>query len=200
MPKKIFLNYDEDDLDDSLSNDENNDLVYCEKVTIKHWYVNIDEDINEPQCYRKVFRLLKEANEYDEIHFLINTFGGVVSSFIQLYNDLMETKAKTIAHVYTAYSAGAFIALSCDQIIIQEFGSMMLHLLSGGSSGKISEMASNSDFLKRWSKKIIANLCKGFLSDDEINSILNGSDLWFTDDELFKKLKKWVPFRERKKK
>ncbi len=182
--------------------EENDDVdkdkaIYKKQFIVNKYYFHLDEEILEPFNYRAMCLILKEAFEGDEIHFIINTVGGNVDSFIQIFNAMLQSKAFITGEILTAYSCGSLIALACDQIIVGRFSSLMCHSLSWNALGKSDEIKMQADFLKQWNEQIITRLYTGFLTTQEIDKILEGKDFWFGEDEILKRLEKWVPLRQR---
>ncbi len=183
------------DTDDTDFETEN--LIKVEPKTSNVYTVFIDDDVDDPNNYRNIFYKLKQAKKEDKFYLIINSRGGLVRTFTQLYNALQETKAKTVAELYSGYSAGGLIAFSCDELIIKDFGALMIHEISGGSIGKASEMKPHVDFIDTWNKNIIEKIYKGFLTEKEIGDVNNGKEMWMLKPEIEKRLKKWTPMRKR---
>lgn len=205
MRKKIEIfkknkndNNDDEDFQtlENLFNKEE-DLIQTNSFTSTEYIINLDSDIVSPNRYRKIFKILIDATEYDIIRFKINTNGGYVDSFIEFYHHIMKCLAPTIAEIHRAYSAGSDIALSCDVIEINEFSSMMIHTTSGGMIGKTDELESYSKFLIKQNKQIFFKMYDGFLSQQEMNDIFKGSDLWLCSSDIEKRLKNWIPIKSR---
>jgi ATP-dependent protease ClpP protease subunit len=188
-----------DEIEDVVYNstDDKDEIVYKTQVVLNKYYLHLDEDIVEPSHYRPMYITLREAQEEDIIHFIINTNGGDVNTFIQLFNGILQTKAFVIADVICASSAGSLIALSCDQIIINKFSSMFIHSLSASSVGKSEEIRAQSDFLNKWNEKIIREIYCDFLTPIEINKVIEGKDFWFLEEEISDRLKNWKPIRQK---
>lgn len=172
------------------------DLV--QEYTIKKYIINFDSEISDPFAYRKIYDCLRKVKEEDEVHVVLNSGGGDLTTFVQLYNLLQECKGKTIAEIYTAYSCASFIALACDEIQVKEFASMMIHSMSYTNEGKLEEVTASNDFMRKWNSELTNKLLKGFMSAQEIHEVNNGKDFWFLNDEINKRLRKWVPIRKRK--
>ncbi len=170
-------------------------LVQRKIHAVTEYIVNFDDEILPPNEYREVYELLRNVGETDAVRFVINSWGGDVYTFIQLYNYMMRTKAVTIAELHAGYSAGSMLALICDVIEVQEFSSMMIHDMSSGTFGKRAEIESHVDFMKKWGNEILDTVYNGFLTKDESAKIRDGKDLWLTKKEIEKKLKKWSPMR-----
>jgi ATP-dependent protease ClpP protease subunit len=191
----------DDDTDNCIDDDfdfENEKLVLEHSVKNTIYTIFIDDTITHANKYRKIYYKIKNAKKHDIITLVINTFGGYLYTFIELYSVLMKTKAKTIAEIHTADSAGSLLALSCDDIEINEFAEMMIHTASFGAYGKVEEIKSRVIFEDKRTKKIISKLYKGFLTDMEIQKVLDGKDYYFDADQIKKRLKNWTPIRKRK--
>lgn len=172
-------------------------LVQKTKIIKYEYIINIDNDIGDISQYRKICKILRKAKKNDKVIFILNSFGGYVHTIVQLYNHIIDTKAKTEAILYTAYSATAMIALACDKIIVKKFASMMVHSISGGASGKTGEIISQVTFTEKLDKELNEKIYKTFLTDKEMKEVIKGKDFWFSEIELKKRLKKWVPIRRR---
>jgi len=143
--------------------------------------VFLDGDIALPAVYRDIILTLNTAKESDTFVFIINTHGGMADSCFAICNAIKKTKANTIADLYTGYSAGAFIALSCGEIKINPNTTMMLHGMQGGNGeGSISQLFTRADFFNRLNKEVILYFCKNFLTEFEINKLLSGEEIWLT--------------------
>lgn len=84
--------------------------------------IPIDKEI-EPGLAAFVKRAVKEAEGKNPkaIIFEINTFGGAVESALEIVETISAVKIHTIAYVKEkAISAGALIALSCNDIVMEE--------------------------------------------------------------------------------
>jgi len=66
----------------------------------------------------------------------------------------------------------------------------MFHNYSGGTIGKGGEMYDNIMYERKWSDKFMRSVYSGFLTDDEIKSMLENKDIWMDPDEVFKRLNK----------
>lgn len=173
------------------------DLVQTHRDFRNTHIINLDTDIGPPNEYRQAFSLLREASLEDAIVLMINTDGGHVSTVVQFFNHLLKTQATTFAEVYCAYSAGSIIALSCDNINVGRYGSMMIHALSAGALGKAHELDGKVKFISQFNDRIIKELYTDFLTDKEIETIIAGKDIWLMENDINKRLKGWKSVRLR---
>jgi ATP-dependent protease ClpP protease subunit len=68
----------------------------------------------------------------------------------------------------------------------------MFHNYSGFSFGKGGEMYDQLTKERKWSEKIIRRLYEGFLTPEEIRSILDNKDIWMDGEEVMKRLERKV--------
>ena len=155
-----------------------------------NYIVRLDSEIGEPKNFRKLFDLLKVATENDIISLIINSNGGWFTTATQLIYDLQNTKAHTIAEVHHAYSAAACFALACKEIVVTDFSSMMIHSLSYGIEGKLSDITNQNNFIQKQNEDMLKKLFTGFLTKDEISSVLKGQDMWLYSNDILARLEK----------
>jgi len=197
MYKKKKRNENDDDLSiESICSDDN-DLVQTNTFTSTEYIINLDSDIISPDHYRKIFKILKDATSYDLIRFKINTNGGNLDSFVEFYHHMMQCEAPTVGEIHQAYSAGSLMAMTCDVVEVHLFSSMMVHTVSGGMSGKADEIESYSKFITGQNKQIFFKVYEGFLTQQEMEDIFKGSDMWLCSKDIERRLKNWVPIKSR---
>jgi ATP-dependent Clp protease protease subunit len=119
----------------------------------------------------------------------LNTTGGNVATGIQIINAIRESAA-TVTTVLDgeAYSMGAILFLSGDQQAVGDDGQLMFHDYSSGLMGKGNEQRAAVLSAAKWFGKLMVNICSPFLSDVEIEDVLNGRDLWMDSDEVIERL------------
>ena len=113
------------------------------------------------------------------------------------YSALLKTKARTKAVIINAYSSGSIVAMSCDEIELTPFCSMMIHNASSGSGGKLGDMAGYANFKSDYFAEWYAQLYAGFLTEDELKDISKGQDFWLKEAQIRERLKNWQPIRAR---
>ena len=65
---------------------------------------------------------------------------------------------------------------------------MMFHNFSSGSTGKGNEQIAEVQANVKWFNKIMKRICHPFLTNEEINAIADGRDLWLDSDDIRKRL------------
>lgn len=118
----------------------------------------------------------------------LNTTGGVVDSAFTIANAIKDSAAEVIAILNgTVASAGTIIALSCDDMIVKDHLSFMVHNYSGGIQGKGNEMKARQNFNDAHLNEAFKHFYTGFLTDDEIERVIDGTDLWMSSEEVKKR-------------
>jgi hypothetical protein len=64
----------------------------------------------------------------------------------------------------------------------------MIHNYSHWPGGKGNEVALRVKYSEQYFKKLALDLYKGFLTDDEIQSVVEGKDYWIDSDEVIRRL------------
>lgn len=155
--------------------------------------IYLSGEIGPPETYISAFDAIRHAQETDIIKFNINSPGGDLFTTIQFLRAITECKGMIIASAEGAcMSAATMIFLSADRYEISEHSLFMFHNYSGGTFGKGGEMYDQLTKERKWSEKIIRKLYEGFLTPDEIRSILDNKDIWMDGEEVMKRLEKKV--------
>lgn len=162
------------------------------------WSVYITKAIGAPSRYTQLFELLKNASSNDQIHFFLSTPGGRIDTTAQLLALMEATEAETTAHVMSAVaSAGTLIALACDNLSVAPFGFMMLHNASGGSGyDKINLAVQSVQNSQIWCENIMRNVYKNFLTEKELDSLLENKDYYFNQMEILDRWENVLAARE----
>lgn len=151
--------------------------------------VPIDQSINSPSYYRAVVERMDQLSEIDEVVFRINSEGGRLDGLLSLLDAIDTTEATTIAHIQgDCHSAASILALNCDNVYVSPYASMLVHFVSFGYSGKGMDVAHMVSHTLEQSNRIIVPTYKGFCTDEEIDEIIKGKQLWLGAEEIQRRL------------
>ena len=152
---------------------------------------NLDEDIKEPSYYRSLIEVLNNATEQDLVVLNINSGGGNLDSAISIIDALRNTRANTLAWVSgSAYSAAGIIALSCQNLEVGEFATLMCHNSQYGLGGYTTDIKDRAVFEHKMISKIMHSVYKHFLSVDEVEAVLSNKTIWMDADEIVERFTK----------
>jgi ATP-dependent protease ClpP protease subunit len=147
--------------------------------------------IDGPEEYVSWFELMRNAGEHDAIQIHINSYGGDLFTAIQFLRAIADTEAHVICSVEGAcMSAATMIFLAADSFEVSEHSIFMFHNYSGGTFGKGGEMIDQLQHERKWSQHLLQRIYKEFLTEGEINSLLDNKDIWMDGEEVLKRLTK----------
>lgn len=152
---------------------------------------DIDEDIIQPSYYRPLISILNNATEQDLVVLNINSGGGMLDSAISIIEALRNTRASTLAWISgSCYSATGLIALSCQNLEVGEFASLMCHNSKYGLGGYTTDIKDQAIFEHKMTSKIMHSVYKHFLSFDEIEAVLANKTIWMDSGEISERFEK----------
>jgi ATP-dependent protease ClpP protease subunit len=180
------------------------DKSFCKPIVHIHEFY-LSGVIESADAYIQWFDTIRHAGSNDAIKIYINSYGGDINTAIQMLRILNDTEATVIVSIEGAcMSAATMVLMVADSVEVSPHSQIMFHNYSGGTIGKGSDMHSQIEFERMWSIKLMNGVYEDFLSKEEIQKLLDGSDLWMDGDEVVKRLeaknKKDKPKSKSKKK
>ena len=146
-------------------------------------------EILEPENYIDWFDTIRNAGPQDAVVIYINSQGGDLHTAIQF----LRVAADSQAHITTSVegacmSAATMIFLAAHEQEVTPHSLFMFHNYSGGTFGKGGEMIDQLKFEYEWSRKFLTSVYQDFLTEQEIQSMLDNKDLWMTAEEVVQRL------------
>lgn len=156
-------------------------------VNIHEFYLS--GTIGPSDEYIDWFDVIRNSGQNDIIKIYINSYGGDLFTAIQFLRVLKETEAAVIVSVEGACMSAATILFMCgDQVEVSEHSMFMFHNYSGGTVGKGGEMLDQLIHERDWSERLLSDVYKDFLTDEEISAMLNNKDIWMSGEEVVERL------------
>lgn len=184
MKYKISSNKEEFDT-------ETSDLLgYAERThAASEVLVFIDEEVKQPSYYRQVISRINSLTEHDTLVFRICSPGGDLGGLTNLLDAVHCTEANTVAHIVgDCHSAASILALNCGTIYVSNYANMLVHGVSFGSHGKSFDVQSQVKHIADYSEQIFRDTYEHFLSEKEIQEVLQGREMWLQADEITSRL------------
>lgn len=154
-------------------------------------------EIGHPDEYLDVCHALRNCGPQDQFLIRINSVGGQVRSGNQLINAIKESQALTIGFIeHDCGSMATFVFLACDTWGVSPYAEWFGHTVSAGNWGKESETFEAAQFLRKQTHTRIQREYNAFLSPEEIDSLLKGSDIYLNSDEIMDRLEVFQEARE----
>ena len=133
------------------------------------------------------------------IHIHLNTPGGNLSTGVQLVNAMKTSEAHIVCSLESeAHSLGTLIFLAADEFLVHDNCVMMFHNYSGGTWGKGNEQIAALDGTTKWFNGLVRKIYIPFLSEEELERILRGEDLWLQTEEIRERFVDMVKILEKK--
>lgn len=139
--------------------------------------INLDDDVTEPSQYRLISETLASMTENDIAIWNINTAGGSLYTTIMLLDDIANCKGANYGRVIQGSSAGSVIALALDDVEVVPYGDMFIHGIQSYNYGDPSKQIKKLEFLQNKQKEIMKDIYSDFLTEDEIEQVMNGAEL-----------------------
>lgn len=156
----------------------------------------LDYPLEDFDLARQLCTLLRGVEEQDSIVIRINSPGGRFDIAAQIINAIRECKGQVIAVIeQECASAATMIFLACSQWQVQPFAEMMIHNASYGAGGKAHEVSARVRYHDTTFSNILREIYKGFLSEEEIEDVLKGQDIYLTSEEILARLDSVIELR-----
>lgn len=157
-------------------------------VNLYHFYI-IDE-IGEPAKFLDLINVLKTAEEHDTIFIYLNTPGGSLQTTVQILSAMRQCVATVVTCLEgEVCSAGTLIFLAGNKHIVNPNCTFMIHNYSQWLGGKGNEVALRVKYSEQYFKKLAEQLYSGFLTEEEIETVVEGKDYWMDSEEVMTRLK-----------
>ena len=151
----------------------------------RHTDIYLTDSIEAPSTYNEMCHILYEADKGDTVTIHINNGGGYVDSGFMIINAVKASKAKVAAKLSgTVASLATLNPLACATIEVSPYIQVMIHNYSGGAQGKRHEMKAQMDFTDAQLNLAFGEIYSGFLTDNEMELVIAGKDLWLGRDEV----------------
>lgn len=148
------------------------------------FYIDILRPILSADMFSDAIQVLNLADEDSDIIINLQTPGGELDATDRFIHALRRTKANV--HMIasgTVASAGTLILLEAASFELTENMSALLHCGSLGHGGNYNEYVAAAKFYPVWMGKLLRNSYEGFLSEEEIEKMLGGGDIYLTAQE-----------------
>lgn len=174
--------------------------IKTNQQTINTYVIRLHEDIGFPEEYSEEFDVINSAMPEDTIVLDISTDGGVLETAMLWNRALRNTSAHTVAVIGpSCASAGSIIALSCNEFVLDDTSSLMIHTSTYGvGRAKDTDIFEHANFSRRQLRKLYENVYSGFLDEEELSDVIKGTPLYFDDEQLVERLELLSMYREDK--
>lgn len=151
-------------------------------------YAYLPEEVYSVGNYCELCHTL-EHTDAKEVRLVMNNGGGDLYAMLSIAEAVRKSNAKVVAQISGCVaSAATMLTLCCDEIEVAKHTSWLTHYYSGGTAGKGNEIKARNAFDEIEIPRMFRDIHKGFLTDDEIERVIDGKDLWMSEEEI---LRRW---------
>ena len=149
----------------------------------------LDERIRDAKFYRPLLQSIYSLGPNDSLQIIINSYGGDLDGALSIISAIKSTDANvTVCIDGAAASAASLIALVAPTLLVSEYSTMMIHSATFGSVGKQSDVISHATFMDRRIKSIMQDIYKDFLTDQEMQDVMTGREIWLDAEGIGERL------------
>ena len=157
------------------------------QVSVHHFYI-VDE-IGDVPPFLDMINVLKTAEQHDTIFIYLNTPGGNLYTAIQIISAIRQSNATVVTCIEgMVASAGTLLFLAGHKHVVNPNCTFMIHNYSHGAWGKGNEVALRVKHSEHYFNKLAHDMYGKFLTEDEINDVINGKDFWMESEEVLTRL------------
>lgn len=172
-------------------------MIKTQKQEMFLHQVFLDEDIGEPSKYRDLISMLYGAGEMDTFNLIINSGGGQSASCGAIVEAIQGTEATVRAVLLgDCHSAASIIALNCDEVIVSDSATMLVHTASFSSGGNTHMVKGYVDFSHKIINRLLDKTYSGFLTSDELDGVKKGIEVWLDAEEIGSRLEKRFEYQK----
>jgi ATP-dependent protease ClpP protease subunit len=168
--------------------------ISCMKTETETIYnLFIFRPITDAEQFIPAIEALQVAGEDDIFIVNISTPGGDIDATDTFLQSLDATEAKVVFVASGGvHSAGTLILMHAhpDQVAFSDGFHALVHNGSIGFGSKYSDWVSAVAYTKVHMDRLMKTAYRGFLSEAEIDAMLNGRDFWFGPEEFRDRLQK----------
>lgn len=147
-------------------------------------YIYMPEEVYSVAEYSELCYTL-ENTEAKSVRLIMNNGGGDLHAMLTIVDSMRKCKAPITAVISgLVASAATMLALQCDEIEVAKHTSWLTHYYSGGTAGKGNEIKARNAFDEIEIPRIFRDIHKGFLTEAEIERVIDGKDMWMSEDEI----------------
>lgn len=160
--------------------------------------IRIARPITEIDDFEEEIMALEEASDHDVVFIQLSSPGGSLETCDFLCRRMNECSAPIVVEIgMTCASAASALMLQATDWIIDDSSTAMVHACSYSPGwGKEFDVRTSVSYTERLNREWIERTYSGFLTDAELQQVLDGKDLYFFADDLRERLPKYKEYRD----
>lgn len=174
---------------DSFNFKEAPEAFYVSVEAIAHKYIiNLFGTIIDPRQFINAFQAFGDAGEDDLVLVNLSSVGGDLDTTDTFLQAMSECKGRVIVRASGGcHSAASIILLHADEFTLSDGFNCLIHCGSLGSNGTLAEFKTASQFHVKHMERILRETYCGFLTEEEIDKLLDGKDFFLNAEEFMQR-------------
>ena len=161
------------------------------EIDVKLVNIFVFGPIEEPDQFIPAIEALQFLKETDHVVVHISSPGGDIGATDTFLNALDNCAAgNTFIATGGCHSAATIMLMHAEEIQFSENFYSLVHNGSMGYGGKASDFRSAADFYRKWDETVMWRTYKGFLTNEELEGVIRGVDIWMDGAEFQARLQK----------
>lgn len=149
--------------------------------------IYLTREIESADQFTSAIEVLQAAGENDTVVIHLSTPGGSLDATDTFLMAMQDCEAKIIIRASGGvHSAGTVILMHADEFYLSDNFNSLIHNGSTGVGGKFSDFKAQAKHTIDYMHKVLRKTYAGFLTDKEIEDLIEGKDIWL-DGEAFGK-------------
>lgn len=150
--------------------------------------IEIDDTLHSVSQFSTAIQVLENAKEDDEVVIYLQTCGGSVHAGEAFIHALRKCAAPVhMVATGGVHSMGTQILLEADSIELSYGFNACIHCGSDGAGGNVNEYVTKAKFDIGFRDKQFREAYEGFLSEKELDAMLDGKDIWLDAEGWMKR-------------
>jgi ATP-dependent protease ClpP protease subunit len=144
--------------------------------------------IEDATQFIPAIQVLQAAGENDIVQIHLSSPGGSLDATDTFLDAMRNTEARVVVRASGGvHSAGTVILLAADEFYLSENFNCLIHNGSTGAGGKYSDFKAQARASEKYMDTVLRKTYAGFLTEEEIDALLEGKDFWFDAEEFVKR-------------
>lgn len=156
--------------------------AYYVPERVGRWVIEINNGISCQAQFSDAIRVLEMADEDNPVEINLQCYGGSLDAADSFIHAMRKCRAPI--HVCATggnHSAATLILLEATSFELSEGFNSLIHNGSLGTVGNLNEYVSKAKFDSGFLPKIFRSYYKGFLTEEEIDGVIRGDNIWLDD-------------------
>lgn len=158
-----------------------------------NYTVNVSQVFGDAYTFDEVIHILATASPQDHITFNINSDGGNLYSLIALRNAIRSTQANVHMNLLgmAASAGGALFLEAAHSYCVHDNSCLMIHnMICGTGYDDVHKIITRAEHNKKVNERFIRETYLDFLDYSEIQSVIDGKEIYLEDFEIRERLQK----------